>query len=113
MTDKDLHRYRNRLLKLRERLTGEVAHLAETVRTDAQPTGEHDHGVSEAFDKEFVLEQNEEQLRRDVAEALERIEAGTYGTCRFCGRPITKARLDALPYTPYCIDCEQQVESAQ
>lgn len=111
MTQKELHRYQERLLALRERLTSEVGHLTETVLADAQPAGEHDHHVSESVDKELVLEQNEEQMRRDVAEALERIEAGTYGLCRACGRPIEKARLDALPYTPYCLDCEQQIEA--
>jgi RNA polymerase-binding transcription factor DksA len=113
MTTKDLHRFRNRLVTLRDRLTGEVLHLTETALAVAQPAGEHDHGVSEAIDKELILEQNEEQMRRDVAEALARIEAGTYGRCRFCGRPIEMARLDALPYAPYCIECEQEVEAAQ
>jgi RNA polymerase-binding transcription factor DksA len=85
MTNKELHRYKDRLLELRERLTGEVRRLAATVLADARPAGEHDQHVSEAVDKAIALEENEEQMRRDVAEALERIEAGTYGVCRFCG----------------------------
>jgi RNA polymerase-binding transcription factor DksA len=52
-------------------------------------------------------------MRWDVAEALERIEQGTYGTCVVCGRAIDKWRLDALPYTPYCVHCERQIEAVQ
>ena len=39
----------------------------------------------------------------DVEAALERIDAGTYGTCQTCGDPIAPARLDAMPATRYCI----------
>lgn len=40
----------------------------------------------------------------DVEGALERIEAGTYGTCQECGAQISEARLEAMPATPFCID---------
>lgn len=113
MHDRELKRYKQRLVDLRERLTGEVSRLMENVLTNSQPPGEHDHGVSEAADKAIALEQSEEQMRRDVAEALDRIERGTYGTCVVCGRPIERLRLDALPYTPYCVHCERQIETAE
>jgi RNA polymerase-binding transcription factor DksA len=37
--------------------------------------------------------------------ALERIGAGEYGFCMKCGAEISAARLDVLPYTPFCVDC--------
>ena len=40
----------------------------------------------------------------------ERIEDGTFGTCRTCGRAIDPARLEALPYTTQCIDCKRKEE---
>ena len=46
------------------------------------------------------------QLSEQVSEidaALERMDAGTYGTCEVCGKPIGDARLEALPSTRYCI----------
>lgn len=49
-----------------------------------------------------------EQLRgtlREVEAALARLDGGEYGLCRRCGRPIPRARLEALPETPYCVTC--------
>jgi DnaK suppressor protein len=45
---------------------------------------------------------------RDVEHALDRMEAGTYGTCDNCGRPIADERLDALPAARLCLDCKRQ-----
>lgn len=110
MNQEELSRYRRHLLALRERLRDEIDRMAETVRTDARVEGEHDRAVSEAVDKEIELERTEEAIRRQVVEALTRIEDGTYGTCLECGAPIAPARLDVVPYTPYCIACERRHE---
>jgi RNA polymerase-binding transcription factor DksA len=42
---------------------------------------------------------------RAIKAALQRIEDGDYGTCQRCGATISAARLDLLPFTPYCKDC--------
>lgn len=44
----------------------------------------------------------------DVERALARIDAGTYGTCERCGKPIDPARLEARPWALLCIDCKQK-----
>lgn len=111
MTKKDLRHYRGLLLKLRDRLTVAVLRMSETVRTDAQPLGEHDGHVSESPVAELVLEQDEEGLRRQVIDALKRVDAGTFGICQKCGIHIGFERLDAVPYTPYCVQCERKIES--
>jgi RNA polymerase-binding protein DksA len=112
MNKSDLKHYKELLLKMRDRLADEINRIAETVLTDARPEGEHDQRVSETVDKEVVLETTEEGLRRAVSEALSRIDAGTYGSCADCGRNIPKQRLDALPYTPLCVTCEEKRERA-
>jgi DnaK suppressor protein len=106
-----LNRYRSRLLELREQLTGAISRMSETVLTDDQPAGEHDRTVSEDSAKELVLEHDEETIRKQVMEALERIDRGAYGVCQECGGPISLERLDAMPYTPYCVRCERKVEA--
>jgi DnaK suppressor protein len=111
MKKSQLNRYRRRLLELRERLTGAISRMSEIVLTDDQPPEEHDHTVSENSAKEIVLEHDEETIRRRVMEALERIERGAFGLCLECGEAIDGERLDAVPYTPYCIGCEQKAEA--
>ena len=68
------------------------------------PTHSADQDV-EGLDAEVAIAQNEQFLLEQVEAALERIEAGAYGTCQGCGKKINKQRLDAIVYTPYCIDC--------
>jgi RNA polymerase-binding transcription factor DksA len=81
--------------------------MIQVVLEDAEAAGEHDRKVSESVDKEIVLERTEETIRTAVIDALQRIEDGTYGKCHQCGGAIPKARLDAIPFTPYCVKCER------
>jgi DnaK suppressor protein len=52
----------------------------------------------------------DEQLLSMVQAALSRLETGTYGTCVSCKQPIPKKRLAAVPWTPYCIACQEAVD---
>ena len=45
-----------------------------------------------------------------IEHALDRIESGVYGRCELCGQKITEARINALPYTSTCIDCQRDCE---
>lgn len=45
---------------------------------------------------------------RDVERALAKMDAGTYGSCERCGRPIAAERLEALPWALLCIECKQK-----
>lgn len=110
LTPAQVERYRRRLEEMRRRLADTINRIVPTVLSDAQPLGEHDRHVSESPDAELAIEQDEEQLYRMVREALERIEQGTYGICQRCGQPIAAGRLEALPYTPYCVSCEAKLE---
>ena len=68
---------------------------------------------TENYDQEFTLGliENEQGTLEQINEALGRIEAGTFGRCEECGEPIAKPRLQALPYTPHCIDAPRKLES--
>jgi len=48
-----------------------------------------------------------------IQQALDRVEDGEFGECQHCGTEIGKKRLEALPWTPYCIDCQEKVENGQ
>jgi DnaK suppressor protein len=54
-------------------------------------------------EKELSIEQNVRDLIAKIERALKRIDAGTFGVCEVCGKPIEKARLKALPYADLCI----------
>lgn len=88
-------------------LTGDYdAVVAASLDTNADD--EHDpEGHTIAFERSQIGALVR-QVRHHVAEvdaALGRVEAGTYGVCEQCGRPIGDARLEALPATRTCIGC--------
>ena len=60
---------------------------------------------------QLKLKQTDAKILRNIEEALWRIEHGTFGVCQNCGRRISRQRLDAIPYTPLCIDCARLLES--
>ena len=49
-------------------------------------------------------------VRRSVASALLRIQDGCFGTCVHCGSEISKRRLEAVPWTPFCIGCQEAAD---
>lgn len=57
-----------------------------------------------------ALKVHHEHLLKDIHDALGKIKDGTYGKCDFCGEEIGRERLEALPYTRLCIDCETSKE---
>jgi RNA polymerase-binding transcription factor DksA len=99
----ELRRARTRLA----RLTGDYAEIVEASR-DSNADDEHDpEGATIAFERSQVgslARRTEEQLA-EVALALERLDAGTYGVCERCGGPIAAARLEARPVARTCVSC--------
>ncbi len=113
--------YKLQLVALRARLRGDVNQMADGAlkknRMEASgdlssmPIHMADIGTDN-FEQEFTLSlmETEEGTLEAIESSLERIEEGTYGQCEECGAVISKARLNAIPYTPYCIRCAQQME---
>lgn len=68
--------------------------------------------ANNSYNREFMfaLSDTERQLLIEIDQALQRMDTGTYGSCANCSTEITKARLRALPWARYCIDCQEQVE---
>jgi DnaK suppressor protein len=63
-------------------------------------------------DRNFQLRirDRERKLIQKIREAIERIDAGTFGICDECGEEIQMERLLARPVTTYCVDCKQRLE---
>lgn len=121
MKKAELKLFKDRLLSLRARLRGDVTAMAEAAlsKTRSEASGDlssmpiHMADVgSDNYEQEFTLSlmQSEEETLDQIEAALERIEDGVYGACVECDGRITKKRLNAIPYTPFCIKCASQLE---
>ena len=58
----------------------------------------------------FSLSDSERQRLLQIEDALRRMDEGSYGRCANCGGPINPRRLEAVPWTRFCIDCQELVE---
>ena len=110
-----VERFRKRLETERDNLEAQIAEyereIEEARMTEASSDRSPDPGNAEAssakleYAKELSIEQNTIDLLGKVRHALARIDAGSYGICESCGRPIPVERLDALPYATLCVEC--------
>jgi DnaK suppressor protein len=68
-----------------------------------------------SYQKEFLFSQGTSGHAQmlQVRQALERLKDGSFGECQNCGETIGTKRLEALPWTPYCITCQEKVESGE
>ena len=68
--------------------------------------------ATDTFEQEVSVSllENKRQIEGEVAGALDRLDQGTYGQCEGCGKQINKDRLQALPYTRYCVACARVAE---
>jgi RNA polymerase-binding transcription factor DksA len=114
--------YKEILLKLRARLRGDVSAMADAAlnKTRSESSGDlssmpiHMADVgTDNFEQEFTLSlmETEESALDQIETALERIEEGTYGVCLDCEGKIIKARLNAIPFTPFCVKCASKLEA--
>ena len=125
---RDLDAYRTRLQESKQQLELDLeASQQRSMNLSGGPdepgSGQHwersgygDHQADDATEvfereKELGLEQTIKLHLDQVEHALKRIEAGTYGECESCGKPIPNARLDAMPEATLCIDCKAEQES--
>ncbi len=68
--------------------------------------------AANSYNKEFLFSQsnNERQLLQMVDSALARIREGSFGQCISCGEEINPKRLEAVPWTRHCIECQEKLE---
>ncbi len=115
-TNQSLRRYESKLREhqkqLEQSMLSAVEQGRETVAVDTLDVA--DQAVL-SYQKELLFSQGthgHSQLAL-VRLALERIEEGTYGECLQCGKTIGEKRLEALPWTSYCIECQEKIENGE
>ncbi len=121
MVSQDAKReFRARLESDRTRLQGEMDGLREALSSQTFQEDEGTDTVSihpaddatELFEREKDLSvlNTLQASMEDIDKALAKLDAGTYGRCDNCGRPIGEKRLEARPSAIYCIDCQSYLE---
>ncbi|MCM8790797.1 MAG: TraR/DksA C4-type zinc finger protein [Candidatus Omnitrophica bacterium] len=121
MSKTELKKYKEILLREREKVGGDLSHIAENTLNKSQRDASGDLSgysyhmadmASDDYERDFSLGRATDEQKRLylIDEAIKRIEEGTYGLCLQCGKMIAKKRLSALPYTEMCIDCQKKKE---
>lgn len=109
-------KYRSVLQSLANRVGTDATGIVERVRAGTSGKGGNeltnaplhlgDMGTDEfMYDMNATLLVNEQYIISEVRDALARLGNGTFGVCESCGKAIAPARLEAVPYTRYCVDC--------
>lgn len=110
---KEVERYRRLLEAKKTSLSAELAKArsAEEETTEELTQDIADKAVS-SYTREFLysLTDAERNTLIQIDQALGRIEEGAYGLCMNCGVAMNEKRLDAVPWSPHCVECQELSE---
>ena len=110
---------KEKLLQLRDAMVDSMAGVAQdTLRSRAEGSEASAFGMhqadagSDAYDRDFALSllSQEQDALYEIDQALKRIELGTYGVCEMSGKHIPHARLEAIPFARFTVECQTQLE---
>jgi DnaK suppressor protein len=110
---------KEKLLQLRDAMVDSMAGVAQdTLRSRAEGSEASAFGMhqadagSDAYDRDFALSllSQEQDALYEIDQALKRIELGTYGVCEMSGKRIPHARLEAIPFARFTVECQTQLE---
>jgi DnaK suppressor protein len=110
---------KDKLLQLRDAMVDSMAGVAkDNLRSRAEGSEASAFGMhqadagSDAYDRDFALSllSQEQDALYEIDQALKRIEMGTYGVCEMSGKPISHARLEAIPFARFTVECQSQLE---
>ena len=109
MDAKRLQRYKRLLLAKRDELSA-TDDAATPVPAADEPEGDLMDRASADSEAELqvCVHQSRPHLLRAIEAALSRIRRGTFGVCDTCKQPISRARLEAVPWTHLCTKCKEQ-----
>src|SRR5438552_1684982 len=104
---------RQHLLDLKTKLLGEMESESKAERESNKDEGMDTYDLaSEERDREinFILSDRGRNKVKHIDDALQRMDEGSYGMCDSCGLEIGEERLEAMPFTRLCRDCQQEQE---
>ena len=109
MTKNELEKYRNVLEAKQTELSANLRNRGDIA---IEKTADAIDEVQLAGERELAIRNldRDSNLLRKVSAALGRISDGSYGTCLHCDEEISPKRLTAVPWTPYCIKCQEAAD---
>ena len=115
MRAKDKKHFRQKLLEKREELVSVVQKTEDygrQVNTEAEGMDLADK-ASSSYTKEFMFSKSDgdRQLLQEVVDALRRLDDGDFGKCMNCEEEVERKRLEAVPWSPFCLSCQAKVEA--
>ena len=116
MDKKKLEAFKKRLEERQQELRKVVSRTEQDGRAaDSETAQDIADKAANSYNKEFLFHQsnNERQLLAMVEGSLDRIRTGTFGQCISCGDEINAKRLEAVPWTRFCIACQEKLERGQ
>jgi len=110
-----LEHFREQLNGMLAELEGEVATTVTGMRSSTEPFPDPNDRATLESDRNLTLRirDRERKLRAKIAEALARIEDGSFGICEVCGEEIGFKRLEARPVTTLCVNCKSNQEDQE
>ncbi|MEO8658900.1 MAG: TraR/DksA C4-type zinc finger protein [Bryobacteraceae bacterium] len=112
MTKTELNKYKE-ILENRQAELAQVLRNREGIAIEKTPDALDE--VQLAGERELAIRNldRESNLLRNVKAALRRVDDGSYGVCLHCEEDISPKRLNAVPWTPFCIQCQEQYDRNQ
>jgi DnaK suppressor protein len=109
MTKTELNKFRN-ILEAKQAELEQVIRNREAITIEKSPDALDE--VQHAAERELAIRNldRESNLLRNVRAALRRIDEGTFGVCLHCEEDISPKRLNAVPWTAFCIQCQEQAD---
>jgi DnaK suppressor protein len=115
MRKASLKKSRERLLAMKEQVLREMSADLREGREGLKDDGMDTYDLaSEERNREisFILTDRDREKLQAIEEAVDRIDEGTYGICDSCESEIADARLEAMPFTRLCVNCQAEREKA-
>ena len=116
MDKKKADTFRKRLLTKKDELLRLVSKSEQDGReADEEATQDIVDKAANSYTKEFLFHQSDENRRvlQLIADALERMKAGTYGECVECGGEVQQKRLEAVPWARHCFACQEKQDHGE
>jgi len=113
MNKKEKDEFRKMLVAKKESIIRKLSEtIAESKEMESNVAQDLVDKAETSYTKEFLLSLTDTERRQLllIDEALKRLEHGEFGVCQLCQKEICGKRLEAIAWTPYCIDCQEKAE---